>query len=1010
MRARSILLRVAVATSTIAALTLGAGLPAHAAPPELRVNDVTVTEGNAGTSFATFTIMYSGPGTPGVSVDYATADETATAGNDYTATSGTAALPSGGCKCTTVNVPILGDTTVEADETFEVNLSNPVGKTITDGQGIGTITNDDVPSASIDDPTVAENGGTMTFTVSLDVSSPTDAVMTYATAAGTATAGSDYTTTTGTLTIPSGSTTGTIDVPVLDDAVYEGDETFTMNLVAVSGVTIGDAQGLGTITEDEAQPSVTVDDPTVAENGGTMTFTISLDAAAAVDVSVDYGTSDNTATDGQDYTGQTGTATILAGATTTTVDVPVLDDSTYEGDETLNLDLTGAVNGTVVDAQGQGTITEDDPAPTISVDSPSVAEGGATLTFTISIDAAAAVDTSVDFATSDGTATDGQDYTGQSGTATITAGSTSTTVDVPVTDDSTHEGDETLSLDLSNPVNGQGTPSGTGTINDDDPAPTISVDDPSVAEDGGTLTFTISIDAVSALDTSVDYATSDGSAADGQDYTGQSGTATILAGATSTSVDVPVLDDSIYEGDETVHLDLSNPVHGQGSPNGTGTVTEDDAAPTISVDSPSVAEGGGTLSFTVSIDAAAAVDTSVDFATSDGTATDGQDYTGKSGTATITAGSTSTTVDVPVTDDSIYEGNETLTLDLSNPVNGQGTPSGTGTITDDDPLPTLSVDDPTVNEGDGTATFTVSIDAAAGVDTTVDYATSNGTAAHGQDFTATNGTATITAGSTSTTVDVPVLDDAMHESDETFSLDLSNPVNGQGIPSGTATITDDDAAPDVSIADANVLEGNSGTANLTFDVTLSNASSSDVSVDYATSDGTATAGTDYVAASGTLTIPAGSTTGTITVHAKGDTAFEPDETVTVTLSGLVGGGSITNDIATGTITNDDNHPSTLSTRVSKTHKNVGARGLLEPASTGNTVTVVLAKYRHHKWKTVKTKVVTVKKLADRDSDGLVDAQYGARFPRPKHGRYRFTVSFSGDGNTAATSKVLRFKL
>ena len=119
---------------------------------------------------------------------------------------------------------------------------------------------------------------------------------------------------------------------------------------------------------------------------------------------------DNTATGGQDFTGQTGTAQILAGATTTTVDVPVLDDSTYEGDETLNLDLTGSVNGSVVDAQGQGTITEDDPAPTISVDGPSVAEGGGTLTFTVSIDAAAAVDTSVDYATSDGTATDGQDY------------------------------------------------------------------------------------------------------------------------------------------------------------------------------------------------------------------------------------------------------------------------------------------------------------------------------------------------------------------------------------------------------------------------------------------------------------------------------------------------------------------------------------------------------------------------------------------------------------------------
>src|SRR3954454_5712396 len=119
MRARSLLLRVAVATSTIVAVTLGSGVAAHAAPPELKISDVTVVEGNAGTSLATFTINYAGPGAGGVSVDYATADATAPAGNDYVAKSGTAVLPSGGCKCTAVSVTINGDTTVEPNETFE---------------------------------------------------------------------------------------------------------------------------------------------------------------------------------------------------------------------------------------------------------------------------------------------------------------------------------------------------------------------------------------------------------------------------------------------------------------------------------------------------------------------------------------------------------------------------------------------------------------------------------------------------------------------------------------------------------------------------------------------------------------------------------------------------------------------------------------------------------------------------------------------------------------------------
>jgi hypothetical protein len=687
MRARSILLRVIVVTSTIATVTLGSGAAAHAAPPQLRINDVTLTEGNNGTSLATFTIMYAGPGTPGVSVDYATADGTAAAGSDYVATSGTAFLPSGGCKCTTVSVTINGDTTVEPDETFQVNLSNPVGKTITDGQGIGTITNDDVPGATIDDPSVAESGGTLTFTVTLDQSSPADAVMTYSSASGTATDGSDYTGVSGTLTIPAGQTQGTIGVSILDDSIYEGDEDLTMNLVAVSGVTVADAQGDGTITDDDPQPNITVDDPTAPENGGPLTFTISLDKPAGVDVNVNYATSQNSATDGADYTGVSGTATILAGATTTTVDVPLLDDSTYEGDETLNLDLSGAVHGVVSDAQGQGTITEDDPMPSIDVDSPIVGEGD------------------------------------------------------------------------------------------------------------GTATFTITLDTAAAVDVHVDYATSDASATDGADYTGQTGTATILTGDTSTTVDVPVLDDNTYEGDET------------------------------------------------------------------------------------------------------------------------------------------------------------------------------------------------------------------------FSLDLSNEVNGTlGTSSGTATISDDDPAPNVDIAAAQVFEGDAGTTPLDLTVSLSNPSFEDISVDYATSGGTATAGSDYEAASGTITIPAGDTVGQVEVSVDGDTSYEPDETFTVTLSNLVGTASLTTDHATGTIRNDDKHPASLTMKVGKTHKKVGSRGLLEPASTGNAVTIRLAKYRHGKWKTVRTKTVSVKKLADRDNDGLPDATYGASFPRPRHGRYRSTASFGGDTDTAPTGKVVKFKL
>jgi hypothetical protein len=799
-RSRSMRVRNVLASATVVSLVLamnvGLASVAHAAPPGISITDVSVTETNSGTVAAVFNLSYGGGPTAGVTVQYATSDGTATAGSDYVATSGTATLAATGCKCGTITVLVKGDTTFENNETFFVNLSNAVNEPLDDAQGVGTIVNDDFPAASVDDPTANEGAGTMTFTVSLDQSAPFNAVVHYATAAGTATAGSDYTTVSGNLTIVAGNTSGTVNVPILDDAIYEGNETLTLGLTAVTNVTIADAQGTGTITENDPLPSITVDDPTVAENAGTMTFTISLDSAAGVPVHVDYATSDNTATAGEDYTATSGTATITAGSTSTTVDVAVLDDAIYEGDETLNLDLTGEVNGTLSDSQGQGTIAEDDAAPTISVDSPTAGEADGTMTFTVSIDAAAAVDTSVDYATSDGSATDGEDYTGQTGTATIAAGATSATVDVPVSDDALYEGDETLSLDLSNPVNGTGTPSGTGTITDDESAPAISVDDPTVGESDGTMTFTISIDA------------------------------------------------------------------------------------------------------------AAAVDTSVDYATSDGTATDGADYTGQSDTATITAGTTSTTVDVPILDDAVYEGDETLSLDLSSPVNGTGTPSGTGTITDDDPAPAF----------------------------------------------------------------------------------------------------------DISISDASRAEGDAGTHAMTFTVTLSSPSGADVTVDYATSDGTATAGSDYVAKSGTLTIPAGDTTKNFSVSVKGDTAYEANETFTVTLSNQ-SGGTLADGAGTGTILNDDKQVSTLTLKASKSPTKLTARGILEPASSGNKVVVKLSRRANGHWVKVAKKTVTVRKLGDRDGDGKKDAQYRAVFGRGgRHGGFRFTARFAGDTNTNGTSKSARFRL
>ena len=345
---------------------------------DISITDVTITEGDAGTKTATFTVSHTG--TAAFSVDYATADGTATAGSDYVATSNTLnfAAGSGAAQSQTVSVTINGDTTVEPDETFFVNLLNATdGGTIVKSQGIGTISNDDaVGNISISDVTIAEgNAGTSIATFTVTRTGGNAAFdLTYATADGTATAGSDYVAQpTGTVSFAAGDLTKTISVTINGDTTVEPDETFFVNLLgATNGGTIVDAQGLGTITNDDTAGGVgniSINDVTITEgNSGTKvaTFTVSHTGSAAF--SVNYATANSTATAGTsgaaDYVATSGTLNFAAGTSTQTVSVTIRGDTIYEPNETFFVNLTGATNGgTITKSAGLGTIANDDTAP-----------------------------------------------------------------------------------------------------------------------------------------------------------------------------------------------------------------------------------------------------------------------------------------------------------------------------------------------------------------------------------------------------------------------------------------------------------------------------------------------------------------------------------------------------------------------------------------------------------------------------------------------------------------------
>ncbi len=664
------------------------------APPTLSVNDVSVTEGNAGTTTATFTVSLSATSGNVVTFDWATAAGTAAAGVDYMTASSSRTIAAGATSAM-VGVSVNGDTLDEVNETFTVALSNPAGATIADGSGAGTITDDDpAPSLSIGDVSLAEgNAGTTTatFTVSLGTASAKTVTLNWATAAGTAAAGVDYVTASGSRTIAAGATSATIAITVNGDVVDEADETFTLTLSNPVNATIADGSATGTITDDDAPPTLSVNDVSVTEgNAGTTTatFTVSLSATSEKTVTVGWSTADADAVQPVDYTAGSGTLTFVPGDTSATVGVSVNGDTLDEVNETFTVALSNPAGATIADGSGAGTITDDDPAPSLSIGDASLAEGNAgttTATFTVSLSGPSGKTITADWSTLDGSAVQPADYATGSGTVTFAPGDTGETLTVSVVGDVLDEAAETFTVTLSNPTNATiADGSATGTITDDDGGPLLSVDDVSLAEgDVGTstATFTVSLSAASGQTITVGWATGDDDAVQPSDYATSSGTLTFLPGDTSETFGVTVRGDLIAELDEAFGVSLSAPSNATlGDPTGIGTIVDDELEPVIDIDEPTVLEDSGSVIFSVSLSHQSDSPVTVDWSTAAGTAADGPDFLGATGTVVFAAYDTAETVSIAVNADATFEHDETLALNLADPTGAPiGDSQGVGT-------------------------------------------------------------------------------------------------------------------------------------------------------------------------------------------------------------------------------------------------------------------------------------------------------------------------------------------
>lgn len=927
---------------------------------------MTLAEGSTGgTTNFSFTVTLSAPSNANVSLNYATADDSATQPEDYMLKNGTLTFLSAGSETTkNIVVAVAADLTAEPDETFFVNLTGLTGPAVfSDAQGLGTIINDDSGLSIAADASADQtegNSGTKAFGFTVTRSGDTSgsASVNYA-VGGSETDAADFTggAPTGTVSFAAGESSKPITVSVSGDIDIEPDESFTVTLSGATGAGITGPPATGTIRTDDIGLSIAAADADKLE-GDTddapatdFTFTVTRTGDTSGTTTVDYALSGTgtDAADAADFVGGllTGTVTFDPTDTTKTITIPVNGDTVGEPDEGFTVTLSGpSAPAQLTTSTASGTIRNDDIGFSIVALDAVKAEGNTgsapTTPFTFTVTRSSTTgNSSVDYAVTGtgGTSADVSDFDGgafPSGSVNFGDGEGSKTITIDVVGDTAVEGDEQFTVTLETPVNGtiiSGTADGT-IQNDDSGLQALPVDASKDEGNTGDITaFQFSVVRLGNTSgaVSVEYSIvgSGTNPAGAGDFSGSvpAGMLTWADGdGSSRSITVLVAGDNTVELDETFDLVLSNPVGASISGPATGTIINDDADLDIAATDADKLEGNsGTNNFSFTItrlgDLGGTVDVNYAVTGLGGAPADAADFVGgtlPSGTASFADGASTATVMIPVNGDTIAEPDEAFTVTLSNVVGNAeiNTASANGTIQNDDAGLIISATDAIKKEGNSSTTnfsFEVTRSGDTTGTTTVNYAVSgnSGDPADAIDFAGgslPSGVVTFNPTETLKTVSIPVQGDTTLENDEGFTVTLSGASGGTQLITTTAdgTILNDEITLAVAATDADKIEGDSGTNNFTFTITRSGDTSGVTTVDYTI--GGAVDANDFVGAtlpSGNISFGATETTKVVNLPVNGDTTVEPDEPFTLTLSNPSGLATIATAAASGTIRNDD---------------------------------------------------------------------------------------------------------
>ena len=824
-------------------------------------------------------------------------------------------------------IRLLDDHVIRPDQTIVLNLTNAGGGAVLDAVTDTTVLiqeKDCLVSFSAAVYSVAENVGNAVITVvrtggvvenlTVDVATGTN---------GTALAGTDFTVVLTTVSFTNGQASATFTVAITDDGLVEGNETIPLGLSIPA--TFGSFAFPGQFTNatlviiDNDGGSGTLGFATnvfsVLETGGSATLTVVRSLGRSGAVSVDYATVavPNGAIGGVvggpnvDFIFTQGTLAFADGEIVKTFTVPIFADQLIEGDEPLNLTLANPTGGAALGLPSATLTIVDDVVFGGRFEFTSAAfrvgEGETNAVITVRRTGLNSGRATVDFIVADITAVAGIDYLVTNGSLVFPAAGPgnvptvqTTNFLVPIIDDSRLEADEQIRLTLFNPSLGAALGAVSNavlTIVDNDVVLAFSTNRFIVDEDAGNAHVLVVRTGNTNSAVTFQVATRDGSATNGSDYTGFTNAFAFGPGEIFRDILVPVIGNTTVDGNRTVNLRLLNPFPTNSVQLGLTntallTILDNDSGFLFATANFFVGEAAGSAVITVLRTGSNAAPVTVDFRTADGTALAASDYQTNSGRLTFAAGESSKSFSVVIRDDTLPENDETFSVLLSNPqpagIASLGALStATVTILDNDAQVGFALASYSVSEAAGTANISLVRLGATNRAVSVNVSTGVGTATAGADYVATNGPVVFGPGVFSNVFNVTVVLDNVVEGSETVPLVLSLPSAGVTLgPLTTATLTISDNAGTFAFTAAayTVLED---ATNAVLTVVRTSGAAGTVFVDYQTLDGTAIAGSDYVAASGTLVFAPGVLASFIVVPIIDDRLIERTETFAVTL-------------------------------------------------------------------------------------------------------------------------------